>query len=446
METLNAGLDIGSTGVKLLVSNGLDQVIFDGRRSTPWTPEHGSDVVLEAQRLTDTLLDLLTEASQGLTSQGFAKGSVRSLGITGMGETGFLVNSQGCPAAPAFAWFDRRGEEEVKELPDDVRKSFGARTGIPFGAQVSVAKIAWLKAHGVELGGLRWLSVPEYAAYALGGEMAAEPSLAARTGLMEVESGKPWLRLHDALGLSKSLVPDTRHAGSSWGDLKVVAPDSVFSGARLTVAGHDHLVAAHSIGWADPSVQLVSMGTAEVLLRSVSSPLTSEARTTLTDALINCVPGVYPGQFVLVAGIKSGLLMRRALELTGMQSEKMLERLDHDAATWLRSSSKQERSSVRVTGARNDDGLLKISIFNDGVRATQLFTALLEHGNDELLRLEEILSEFVEPATSTVLTGGWAKMESILEARSKVLVALEASTRDQDAAFGASMIASRRSR
>src|SRR5262249_52882974 len=153
----------------------------------------------------------------------------------------------------------------------------------------------------------------------LGGRVAAERSLASRTGLIDQDTGRPWPRMLRALGVDESFLPPLTDAGTFLGEISngprgaYVYPElgvpQQLAGALITVAGHDHLVAAEASGGLVAGHYHVSLGTAEVLLRVIDAPLGFEARCRLAEHLINEVRHVVPGKHVLVAGVKSGLLL-----------------------------------------------------------------------------------------------------------------------------------------
>jgi hypothetical protein len=99
--------------------------------------------------------------------------------------------------------------------------------------------------------------------------------------------------------------------------------------------------------------------------------------------------------------------------------------------------------AIRVTGARNDDGVLAVTVRSDGVSPAEVFAAALRHGNVELHRLIEAMDREVTPADATVLTGGWASMLSVQRSRSLVLPRLSVSHRSQETAYGAAVSAGR---
>ena len=128
---------------------------------TPWRDGRGGTTDMDADVLVATLTRLLHEAADDLRALlPDRDAGVEAIAISGMGETGFLLDGHGVAVAPAFAWFDPRGHEQIAALPEDLRAQFAGRTGLPLGAQVSVAKLLFLREGGLELGGLRWFNLP----------------------------------------------------------------------------------------------------------------------------------------------------------------------------------------------------------------------------------------------------------------------------------------------
>ncbi|MEV7828975.1 FGGY family carbohydrate kinase [Microbacterium enclense] len=435
---LHAGLDLGSTAIKMLVIDDDGVEIAGAQVPTPWRVGEGGTTDIDAADLlasVRTLIDLVDAHLAPLTPD-----PLTSLAVAGMGETGILIDADGAAAGPGFAWFDPRGLDQIGAFPAEVREEFAGRTGLPLGAQVSVAKLAWLRDQGTDLTGLRWLDLPEFVVAALGGDVALELSLASRTGLIDQDSGAAWPAMLDALGVDADLLPPLRGGGVPWGMAsKAFGPR--IAGAALTVAGHDHLVAAQANGTLDADSYHVSLGTAEVLLRVLDAPLGFAARRRLADALINEVRHVVPGQHVLVAGVKTGLLLRRALHAAGISDRAGRDALDAAVMT-LPYEGELPAGAVEVTGARNDDGVLRLTLHTEASPA-EIFGAVLRHSNDEVAALIAAMDREVAPATRSTLTGGWAGMASVRRARAEVLPDPSLSTREQDVAYGAADMARR---
>ena len=440
---LVAGLDLGSTGVKVLVTDDAGTELLIEQSPTPWRHGPGGTTDLAAEDLLATIANLLDAVARRLPEMtGDPASRIDAIAVSGMGETGFLLDEDNVVRAPAFAWFDPRGQQQVDSLPADVREKFAGTTGLPVGVQVSVVKIAHLRDNGLNLAGLRWFNLPEFVVLSLGGRAVADYSLSSRTGLLDQDTGEPWTEMLTHLGVGAEFIPPLVDAGTDLGVATGPALPDAIVGARLTVAGHDHLVSAVSGGAIPNDRYHVSMGTAEVLLRVLDAPLTPDARGRLADHLINSVRHVVPGQHVLVAGVKTGLLMRRALQLCDITDRAGRDLLDQRVCA-LSAGGPSTDGGIDIAGARNDDGVLSITVRTDGVNAAELFRSILLHGNDEIARLIAALDAEVAPARTTLLTGGWASMASVRDARAQVLPDVSVSTRAQDTAYGAALFAAR---
>lgn len=433
-----AGMDLGSTGIKLLVveESGAELVVEEV--PTPWRAGPDGTADLPADDVVTAVALLIRAAAARLAA--LTDAPVEALGISGMGETGMVVDAEGRAVAPAFAWFDPRGAEQVAAFPAEIRAQFSGRTGLPLGPQVSVAKLAYLRDTGVALDGLRWLNLPEFVATAFGGRAALEYSLTSRTGLLDQDTGAPWHAMLAALGVTETFLPPLVVAGADLGAADRLPGN--FAGARLTVAGHDHLVAAEADGPLPGGHYHVSLGTAEVLLRVIDAPLGYAARTRLAEHLVNEVRHIVPGKHVLVAGVKTGLLLRRTLQAVGIRDRAGRDRLDA-AVMALPYAGSLPAGGLEVSGARNDDGVLTITARTDDISPAEIFAAALRHSNDEIEQLIAAMDRELPPATTATLTGGWAGMACVRRARAELLPHLTVSKRAQETAFGAARIAAR---
>ena len=422
-DRLSIGIDIGSTWVKAVACTPDGAVAHECRRSTPWQAGRGGTAELSPIVLTGLVHDLLDDLLAATDAP------VDGIGVSGMAEAGVLLAADGSAAAPIIAWFDPRGGAEMDATPDDFRQTFPGVTGLPVSPLASVAKLLHLRGHGIDLARHRWLSVPEYVVHQLGGDVAAEVSLIARTGLLDQEAATVWPWALEVLGVRDGFVPEIRTAGSSWGR-------HARTGATLSVAGHDHLVASVAAGVVDENQLYDSMGTAEALVRPLSGLLDAPTRTQLAASGLNVVRHMVAGHGVMLAGVKTGLLLRRVLQLVGVSDATGREQLDR-AVMALPPGAER---ILEVTGARNDDGVLAVTADVDGLSPAHLFAATLAHADREVERILQLMDEVVEPAASSVVSGGWSQMLSVQAARRAVLPHPTFSPRSEDTAVGAALV------
>jgi sugar (pentulose or hexulose) kinase len=437
MTAYVAGLDMGSTSIKLLVAtpDGREAAVVS--RRSPWTNLEGGRAEMPLELAVDVVRELAAEADAMLPA-GYR---ILSLGISGMAEAGALLDAEDRPAAPIMAWFDPRGEAQILSTPAAFRDEFLGRTGLPVGPLASISKLLHLRDEGgIDLAGTTFLNVPESIVRALGGPRVAEHSLVSRTGLIDQDDSTPWQAALDVLGTDDTILAERVDAGTALGPITDDRMPQGFRGALLTVAGHDHLVSAVAAGATDSGQIYDSMGTAEALVRVLDHTLPFDARERLARAGINTVRHVLPGKFVLLAGTKSGLLMRRVLQLLGIADERGRAQLDA-AVMAIPVVGTLSHGGLTVDGARNDDGVLKVVADSDGLSPAELFTAALLHGNDMCAELMTVMDREVPAPTSTLLTGGWSRMESVVRARALVLPPLTVSSHDEGTAYGAALFA-----
>lgn len=436
MSDYVVGIDMGSTSTKLLVATPEGRQVLVVSRPSPWTNLDHGQAEMPADRAIAVVRDLAAEADVRLDA-GYR---VVALAVSGMAEAGVLLDAESRALAPLMAWFDPRGAAQIMATPAAFRAEFLGRTGLPVGPLASIAKLLHLRDSGIPLSGTTFLNVPEYVVHALGGPRVAEYSLASRTGLLDQDDSTPWQAALDVLGVDETILGARVSAGEAVGALSDPAMPAGFQGAALTIAGHDHLVSAVAVGATHTGQLYDSMGTAEALVRVLDDTLPFEARERLAHAGINCVRHVIPGKYVLLAGTKSGLLMRRVLQLLGITDATGRARLD-EAAMALPVDGTLADGGLEVSGARNDDGVLKIVAQSDGLSPAELFAAALRHGNDMLAECIAVMDREVAPPTSTVLTGGWSTMASVVRSRSALLPDVTVSTHDEGTAYGAALFA-----
>jgi sugar (pentulose or hexulose) kinase len=289
------GVDLGTTETKAVLTTPDGRTVGYARRPTTWHRTADGRCESTGAALTGDVLATVKDALAGYQDQTGRPTRVAALGIAGLAESGVLLDAHGRESAPVIAWFDDRGAAELRAQDPGFLDSFPARTGLPVGAQWTLAKLLWLRSTGVRVdASSRWLNVPEFVAWVLTGQQVSEPSLASRTALLDQATSQPWADALALLGATADLLPDQVPAGTAAGRIGRCAELPALVGAVVTVAGHDHPVAAVGAGATGPEDLFNSCGTAEVLVRSVPRVLTDAERTTLVGAGIDAGPARAP--------------------------------------------------------------------------------------------------------------------------------------------------------
>ncbi len=421
MTDIVLGLDIGTTSSKAVARAASRPGAPYVEQLTPWRTHGCGQTEVDPNLLLDLAIDLIGRAAEAAQAA-WGPVRVRSIGVTGLAESGVLLDAACRPAAPVIAWFDHRGGNEIEQLgrtDPGFAARFARTTGLPFSSQASVAKLLWLRASGQPAGpASTWLSVPEWIVFALGGDPVREPSLASRTGLLDQGTGQPWAEALAAVGLPARILPAERPAG-----------------AVLTVAGHDHPVAAIGVGAVEADELFNSSGTADVLARSVPGSLDEAQRQAVVDAGWSLGRHVLPGTSLLLAGVSGGLLLRRVLGALGADSADARAALDQAS---LNVADLPAGLSVTGDGRTQDDVVIRLQ---DGATPASVWTAAVRYTADQARLLLSDIEKVVGPHRRAVAAGGWTRMASVRAAKAAAVDAMSFSPVVQPGVTGAALLA-----
>jgi sugar (pentulose or hexulose) kinase len=252
------GVDVGTTFIKAVVYAEDLTPLGGAQARTPWSAV-SPGIEADPQALAETAIAGIERA---LAAAGDV--TVRAIGITGMGETGVLVDRHDQPVAPAIAWHDDRGGAEAlalaRELPE-----FATRAGRVPNDRPSLVKWRWLAEAGYELSrARRWYAVPEWIAHRLGAAPGTELSLASRTGALDVMTAEPYSGALEWAGADRRWFGELVPAGVPAGRAAI---GNGLAGSRVAVAGLDCYASTHALGADDTDTAFVSCGTSGAVVR-----------------------------------------------------------------------------------------------------------------------------------------------------------------------------------
>ncbi len=431
------GLDLGTTSSKALVRDLAGRQVALVETRTPWTSVDGGTET-PAPALFALAVELLGRVVRAAEVR---VGPVRALGVgvAGLAESGVLLDAAGDPCAPVVAWFDQRGTEQVRQAgarEPALAEQFARRTGLPWDCQASLAKLLWLQSEGLTLTPAhRWASVPEWVVHRLGAQLVREPSLASRTGLVDQATGEAWADGVAAAGLPTTLLPPAVSGGSAAGLLRYAGLPPALHGAALTVAGHDHPVAAIGVGAVGPDELFNSSGTADVVARSLPGVLDDDRRELLVRSGLSAGSHVLPGTTLVLGGVRGGLLLRRVLGSLGATASPQRERLDQAA---LAVHDLPPGLIVSGAGPTGDDVVLRM---RDDVTPAAVWAAATRYTAGETRELLATIDAVVGPHRRAVACGGWTRMASVRAAKRSAIAHLEFSALPEPGVVGAALLA-----
>lgn len=388
---LLVGVDVGTTRVKAVALDGDRRVLGEHAVTTPWR-HAGPTADVDPAALAAAGIEAAVGAVRA------AGGRAVAIGVTGMSETGVLLDRHGAPLAPALAWHDPRGDcDAVRErLGEDVYRRTAGR---PVNAVSSLPKLLWLRHHvPAARDAVRFLSVPEWVVHALGGDQVNELSLVSRTGLFDVPAKSPWGEALALLDAGPSFLGEIVAAGQPVGRTGDDAPKELL-GAVLTVAGHDHQAAAYALGAAVDGILVDSLGTAEALLRTVRAPLGPAAVQRLADADVTTGWGVVPHHLCLLAGLPTGISLERVGAMVGAPTPAERIELGRLALTRDRSAT-----AMRATATYHGLTLHDVDDEADPALVWRVAVEDISAAGEQILLA---MAAEVGPHQGAVVAGGW---------------------------------------
>jgi sugar (pentulose or hexulose) kinase len=399
-EDAFAGLDVGTTSVKCVVFDAVGRELGSAARPTPWGRARGGEET-SADSIVDTSIATLLDAVA------HANARVLGVGITGMAESGALLDRGGDAVSPVVAWSDRRADQPSAALFDELgQTAFSERTGLPPSGRNTLAKLNWesVAASGELTAAVGWLGVPELVARRLGAAPVAERSLASRTGLFDVVEDRWIPEFAAAVGLGRLRLPELCDAGAAIGVVRGAGP--LIDGAVIVVGGHDHLCAGIGAG-ADGDADLVdSMGTGEaVSRRSMPDSIGRDDIAAMVRRGLTVGRHVVAGRFSVMEGLGSGLVLKRALELAGLSAPPDASRL----------------------AAADEDGFAE-------------WRAALDEVAERARRAAAKLDGFLGPHDRLVACGGWLRNDAVRETKRRALGSFDWSPVDEPGALGAAVL------
>jgi sugar (pentulose or hexulose) kinase len=433
------GIDLGTTVSKVLVRTVTGEQLALVTARTPWTTTADGGTEISADAFVDLTIELLCSGYARAAAD--APLRISAVAVAGLAESGVLLDGACEPRTPVIAWYDRRGTQQIDSVSlrnNGFGLEFARRTGLPLDCQASVAKVLWFVDDGIELTPAhRWLSVPEYVVFRLGGELVHEPSLASRTGLLDQATGAAWSDGAVELGLPPTLLPARQPYGQSAGTLRHPAVPNGLQGAALLVGGHDHPVATIGVGATGADELLNSSGTSDVVVRSRPGTVTDEQRERLVGRGISVGMHVLPDTSAVIGGVRGGLLLRRVLALLGVTTAEQRDALDQAA---LAVGDLPAGLDVSGAGPTGDDVVLRL---RDDADPATVWAAATRYTARETGVLLDLIESIVGPHARAVASGGWTRMASVRTAKSAVIDHLTFSELPEPVVAGAALLAER---
>jgi xylulokinase len=226
-----------------------------------------------------------------------------ALSISIQRESFVPVNYQGRPLRNAIVWMDERAGALLPEIAQHIPPDrFHQITGKPFSGNLTVGKVAWLKANESDSFDAthKFLDVHSFLTHHLIGEYMTSWGCADPMGLFDMNNQEWSTEILDYLGVSKDQFPSTFPPGTLLGTLTPKAADECnLPGDLLVVAGlGDGQAAGLGINITEPGETYLSLGTGVVSGSFSPNYVTSQAFRTMFGG----IPNSYMLETVILGG------------------------------------------------------------------------------------------------------------------------------------------------
>ncbi|MCS6772629.1 MAG: FGGY family carbohydrate kinase [Anaerolineae bacterium] len=440
---LLAGIDVGTTNLKVVIFDCAGRVVAHAHRPTPTHYPRPDWAFYEPEEIWNTLVEAIRTAVAQIEHP------ERILGIacSSMGEAGVPIDAQGSPLYHAIAWFDRRTEPQAELLAQTLgRERVIAVTGLDLYPIYGICKLRWLRDNEPETFARtdKWLNMGDYVAYRLCGVPATDYSLASRMLMMNLRQLCWDVPLITDAGLRPSMLASLLPSGTALGKVRAEVAEQTGLPLHTVVAtgGQDHICAAFALGVVQPGTALDSIGSAEALFFPISAVIDDPVLARMGYAQGAHVAG---GYYILGGQFAAGVSVEWFRHLLAENA---------DYATLVESAAKIPIGShgvvflphLRTANTPHNDPLAMGALvgLTAEVNRAAVFRAILEGLCFEMRSMLEPLlrAGHVPQATQIIATGGGARNSLMMQIKAEVfrqpITIVDVA---ESAALGAAMLA-----
>lgn len=268
MPSLVLGIDIGTTGTKVVLAEPPARVVAQASAAAALSSRHPGWAEADTGQWWRNVCSLVPRV---LDEAGVFGADVAAVAATGMVPAVIPVDESGRPLRAAILQNDTRAKDEVREIAAALPGyDFVGLTGSALTQQSVAPTLLWLARHEPSvwaatrhvLGSYDWLAV------ALGARVCVERNWALESGLFALSSGLLLEAVLDVAGVSPLLVPPVADPGTVAGRVSAAAAGQtgLRAGTPIVVGGADHVLSAYAAGLARPGDWLVKLGGAGDIL------------------------------------------------------------------------------------------------------------------------------------------------------------------------------------
>lgn len=259
-----AGLDVGTTGTKVIVVNEYGNLIASAYQNYDlWMPHEGW-----SELNPDDIWNACKKVLREVALQ--TNGQIDSIAVSSHAQAVIPIDAKGRTLYNFISTVDTRTEKEFqfwKNTKDEF--DYYLKTGLPFSPIYTANKILWLKSNcpTVFSRASRFLCAQDFVNWKLTGRAVMDYSLAGRGMLFNAQQKKWDADILEIIGISPVQLAELLPSGAEVGPLlpEVAAETRLTEGTRIYSGGHDQTCGCIGSGVFKPGQAMNSCGTVEVL-------------------------------------------------------------------------------------------------------------------------------------------------------------------------------------
>lgn len=442
-ESCFLGIDVGTSGVKAILVGPTGEVEATAVTALQMSTPHPGWAEQDPEAWWQATLASIRTV---LAAKPGAR--VLSIGISGQMHSSVFLDARGGVIRPALLWCDGRTTAECQEITRCVGGEGRLRdlASNPALEGFTLPKVLWLRNHEPEaFARLATVLLPkDFIRYRLTNALATEPSDASATLMYDTANLRWSTEILDAVGLSRSIVPDVGGSSEVLGTVTVEAAGltGLPVGTPVVGGGADNACGAAGVGAVVPGEAVTSWGTSGTVLAPTDRPSVDPGLRAHT--FCHVAPGMWYLMGVVLSAGGAFAWYRDQLARDLASTGEANERLNAEAAAIPPGAEgvtflpylQGERTPHRDASMRG--ALLGLSLAHTRAHLTR---AVVEGVCFALRDSVQILAELGMAPQAMLLTGGGARSPFVRRLQAEIFgVPVCTVNREEGPAYGAALL------
>lgn len=269
------GIDLGSTSIRAVVYDTKGEMVSTAARSSPSKtpdPAKPDEIIWPHEEIWETTCTVVKSALADIPKGG----DVVAVAVACVGMEGLPIDKDGAELYPFISWAGPRTLPQFTNWLETfgVVRQFQA-TGNHLYPFNGLFRLLWMRENEPAIFAKihKWVLYGDYINYRLSGILAADPSMASSTAMLDPAT-QTWSEdVLTAAGLSADLMCDIRPSGSVLGDVTKAASAAtgLAEGTKVVLGGHDFLCGCLTVGGSKPGTVVNVGGTWDIIQTTLES-------------------------------------------------------------------------------------------------------------------------------------------------------------------------------